>query len=173
MNQSTESPALRIVHYPHVGLREVAKTVRDVLSHASQGGAQGGELAAMLHDWDDGADCAAQLTHMLVTRPPLMIGDEDTIAPGVDADLDELRALRDGGKEAIATIQQQERARPTTPTPQRRLLFSLSPPLARSLANPPHSDSLTSQLLRHFFFSIPLSLCAPKQRPSPLALASF
>ena len=92
-------------------LPQVAKAVRDVLSHASQGGAQGGELAAMLHDWDDGADCAAKLTHMLVTRPPLMIGDEDTIAPGVDADLDELRALRDGGKDAIATIQQQERAR--------------------------------------------------------------
>lgn len=30
MNQSTESPALQIVHYPHVGLREVAKTVRRV-----------------------------------------------------------------------------------------------------------------------------------------------
>lgn len=27
MNQSTESPALKIVHYPHLGLREVAKTV--------------------------------------------------------------------------------------------------------------------------------------------------
>jgi DNA mismatch repair protein MutS len=48
---------------------------------------------------------------MLVERPPLLIGDEDTIAPGMDADLDELRALRDGGKDAIATIQSQERAR--------------------------------------------------------------
>lgn len=92
-------------------LPQVATAVRDVLSHANQGGAQGGELAAMLQDWDDGADCAARLTHMLVARPPLMIGEEDTIAPGVDADLDELRALRDGGKDAIATIQQQERAR--------------------------------------------------------------
>jgi len=92
-------------------LPQVAKAVRDVLSHANQGGSAGGELAAMLHDWDDGTDCAAKLTHMLVARPPLMIGEEDTIAPGVDADLDELRALRDGGKDAIATIQQQERAR--------------------------------------------------------------
>jgi len=92
-------------------LPQVARAVRDVLSHTNQGGTQGGELAAMLHDWDDGADCAATLTRMLVARPPLMIGDEDTIAPGVDADLDELRALRDGGKDAIATIQQQERAR--------------------------------------------------------------
>jgi DNA mismatch repair protein MutS len=92
-------------------LPQVAKAVHEVLAHAHQEGTSGGDLATMLHDWDDGADCAARLTHMLVSRPPLMIGDEDTIAPGVDADLDELRALRDGGKDAIATIQQQERAR--------------------------------------------------------------
>lgn len=92
-------------------LPQVAKAVREVLAHANQGGAHGGELAAMLHDWDDGTDCASKITHMLVARPPLMIGEEDTIAPGVDPDLDELRALRDGGKDAIATIQQQERAR--------------------------------------------------------------
>jgi DNA mismatch repair protein MutS len=92
-------------------LPQVAKAVREVLAHANQGGAQGGELAAMLHDWDDGVDCAEKLTRMLVARPPLLIGEEDTIAPGVDADLDELRALRDGGKDAIATIQQEERAR--------------------------------------------------------------
>jgi DNA mismatch repair protein MutS len=92
-------------------LPQVAAAVREVLAHANQGGSAGGDLAAMLRDWDDGADCAATLTRMLVARPPLMIGDEDTIAPGVDAALDELRALRDGGKDAIATIQQQERAR--------------------------------------------------------------
>lgn len=92
-------------------LPQVARAVQAVLAHANQGGAAGGQLADMLHDWDDGADCAATLTRMLVARPPLMIGEEDTIAPGVDTDLDELRALRDGGKDAIATIQQQERAR--------------------------------------------------------------
>lgn len=92
-------------------LPQVAKAVAEVLKHASQGGAQGGDLSAMLLDWDNGEDCAAKLTHMLVARPPLIIGDEDTIAPGVDAELDELRSLRDGGKDAIATIQQQERAR--------------------------------------------------------------
>jgi DNA mismatch repair protein MutS len=92
-------------------LPRVAAAVHAVLAHANQGGAHGGVLARMLHDWDDGADCAAQITRMLVARPPLLIGDEDTIAPGVDAALDELRALRDGGKDAIATIQQQERAR--------------------------------------------------------------
>src|SRR5207244_7728045 len=37
--------------------------------------------------------------------------DEPSIAPGVDAELDSLRELRDGGKDAIARIQQEERAR--------------------------------------------------------------
>jgi DNA mismatch repair protein MutS len=92
-------------------LPQVAQAVRAVLAHAAQGHSSGGLLTAMLDDWDDGRDCAERLTTMLVERPPLMIGEEDTIAPGVDVDLDELRALRDGGKDAIATIQSQERAR--------------------------------------------------------------
>ncbi|WP_309670082.1 DNA mismatch repair protein MutS [Gemmatimonas sp.] len=92
-------------------LPQVANAVRAVLSHATQGNSSGGLLTAMLDDWDDGRDCADRLTTMLVERPPLVIGEEDTIAPGMDADLDALRALRDGGKDAIATIQSQERAR--------------------------------------------------------------
>ncbi len=70
-----------------------------------------GLLGSMLDAWDNGTDCASQLTRLLVERPPLTIGEEDTIAPGVDAELDELRALRDGGKDAIATIQNEERQR--------------------------------------------------------------
>ena len=92
-------------------LPQVADAVRAVLSHATQGNSSGGLLSAMLDDWDDGRDCAERLTTMLVERPPMMIGEEDTIAPGMDADLDALRALRDGGKDAIATIQSDERAR--------------------------------------------------------------
>ena len=91
---------------PHVA--RAARTVRD---HVHQGSAHGGVLGQLLAEWDDGADCAARLTRMLVARPPLAIGEEDTIAPGIDGELDELRALRDGGKDAIATIQSEERAR--------------------------------------------------------------
>jgi glutamine cyclotransferase len=54
---------------------------------------------------------SAAITTTLVDRPPLFIADESTIAPGIDAELDELRALRDGGKDAIADIQAAERAR--------------------------------------------------------------
>ena len=70
-----------------------------------------GRLGAVLGAWDDCAELAADLTRALVERPPLQLGDEPTVAPGVDAALDEARALRDGGKDAIARIQQQERAR--------------------------------------------------------------
>lgn len=92
-------------------LPRVAEATRRVRDHVAQGSATGGVLGAILAEWDDGAECAARLTTMLVERPPLAIGEEDTIAPGVDAELDELRALRDGGKDAIATIQNEERAR--------------------------------------------------------------
>ena len=48
---------------------------------------------------------------MLVDRPPVTIGDEPSIGTGVDTALDEWRALRDGGKDGIAKIQTEERAR--------------------------------------------------------------
>jgi DNA mismatch repair protein MutS len=92
-------------------LPRVAQAARAVRDHVVQGSAHGGVLGQLLAEWDDGADCAEQLTRMLVERPPLTIGEDDTIAPGIDSELDELRALRDGGKDAIATIQADERAR--------------------------------------------------------------
>ena len=41
----------------------------------------------------------------------MAIGDEPSIREGVDSALDEWRALRDGGKDAIARIQSEERRR--------------------------------------------------------------
>jgi DNA mismatch repair protein MutS len=68
-------------------------------------------IGAVRARWDDASDLAAAITSTLVDRPPLAIGEEPTIATGVDAALDELRTLRDGGKDAIARIQTEERAR--------------------------------------------------------------
>ncbi|MCU0647435.1 MAG: DNA mismatch repair protein MutS, partial [Gemmatimonadaceae bacterium] len=71
-------------------------------------------LARTVHAADDLATCAAvsaQIVATLVERPALAFGDEPTVQPGVDAELDDLRALRDGGKDAIAQIQAEERAR--------------------------------------------------------------
>ena len=65
----------------------------------------------LLSEWDDCAAEAAAIQSTIVEHPPLTIGEEATIAPGVDAELDRLRALRDGGKDGIARIQAAERDR--------------------------------------------------------------
>jgi DNA mismatch repair protein MutS len=73
--------------------------------------ANSGRLGEILAHWDDAAELASQICTTLVERPPLAIGDEATIAVGVDPEVDGLRDLRDGGRDAIARIQADERAR--------------------------------------------------------------
>jgi DNA mismatch repair protein MutS len=70
-----------------------------------------GLLGRLLADWDDCAELAADVARSLVPDAPLAVGDEPTIAEGVDRELDELRGLRDGGRDAIARIQADERQR--------------------------------------------------------------
>ena len=72
---------------------------------------RGGMLAAIAEGWDDASTLAREIQQTLVERPPLAFGDGETIAPGVDATLDELRAVATGGKDAIAALQAEERAR--------------------------------------------------------------
>ncbi len=78
--------------------------------------ASSGRLAEISLAWDDAAELASRLCSALVERPPLAIGDDAVIAPGVDAELDSLRELRDGGRDAIARIQSDERARTGIPS---------------------------------------------------------
>jgi len=70
-----------------------------------------GVLDGIVRRWDGCADLADIIVATLVDRPPAAIGDEDAVRPGVDPELDELRALRSGGKDAIAQIQAVERER--------------------------------------------------------------
>src|SRR4029079_7004056 len=56
-------------------------------------------------------EIADLIVSTLVDRPPNAIGEEDAIRPGIDPDLDALRVLRSGGKDAIAQIQAVERER--------------------------------------------------------------
>jgi DNA mismatch repair protein MutS len=70
-----------------------------------------GMLADTLARWDVCADLASEVTRTLVERPPAAIGDEPAVRPGVDAELDELRTIRDGGRDGIAGIQARERER--------------------------------------------------------------
>lgn len=70
-----------------------------------------GVLATIMSTWDDAADQSSDILRTLVDRPPNTIGESETIASGVDAELDELRRLSNGSKEAIASLQTDERAR--------------------------------------------------------------
>ena len=73
--------------------------------------ARSGRLAEIVAAWDDATDLSSRIGATLVERAPAMVGDEPTIAVGVDGELDSLRELRDGGRDAIARIQADERAR--------------------------------------------------------------
>ncbi len=96
--------------------------VRDALARVRADVAEavgGGRLAEIGAEWDEmgaAAELAAALTAALVARPPLQLGDEPTVADGVDAALDRARTLRDGGRDAIAAIQSDERARTGIPS---------------------------------------------------------
>lgn len=70
-----------------------------------------GALGRLLGEWEGCADVADEISRTLVDRPPLALGEEDAIRTGFDTALDELRALRDGGRDAIASIQHEERER--------------------------------------------------------------
>ena len=70
-----------------------------------------GPLSSLISRWDGCADIASDITDTIVERPPIAMGDEVCIREGVDSGLDEWRSLRDGGKDSIARIQMDERAR--------------------------------------------------------------
>jgi DNA mismatch repair protein MutS len=61
-------------------------------------------------------DLAAELEAALAPRPPVNLADGGVIRPGYDAELDEARELRDGGRKRIASIQERERQRTGIPS---------------------------------------------------------
>ncbi len=79
----------------------------DVTARAGRAGL----LGTLLDGWDPCDDVANDILAHLVDRPPAAVGDEDVFRSGIDVGLDALRALRDGGKDAIAGIQATERER--------------------------------------------------------------
>ncbi len=68
-------------------------------------------LGQVVEDFDLLVDLGEELARALSERPPAVLSDGDVIRPGYDPELDELRDLRDGGKQYIATLQQRERDR--------------------------------------------------------------
>ncbi|MGA8043907.1 MAG: DNA mismatch repair protein MutS [Terracidiphilus sp.] len=56
-------------------------------------------------------EVTARMQATLVDDPPLTLADGGVIAPGVDAELDELRAISTTGRQQIAAIEERERQR--------------------------------------------------------------
>jgi DNA mismatch repair protein MutS len=73
-------------------------------------------LRELERDFDLIADATARLDAALEDRLPATLGDGGVIRGGFDAELDELRSLRDGGRQYIATLQQRERDRTGIPS---------------------------------------------------------
>ncbi|MDQ2889995.1 MAG: DNA mismatch repair protein MutS [Gemmatimonadota bacterium] len=71
----------------------------------------GDALKSTLARWDACSELGEDIVASLVERPPVALGEDATIRVGFDAELDELRSLRDGGKDGIARIQSDERTR--------------------------------------------------------------
>ncbi|MBW8771668.1 MAG: DNA mismatch repair protein MutS, partial [Gemmatimonadetes bacterium] len=94
-------------------LRDSLQRLPDVLSgltglaHRDRSSA----LTQVEEEFDLLADVAKTLGEGLADRPPATLQDGGTIRPGYDAELDELRDLRDGGKTTLASIQERERQR--------------------------------------------------------------
>jgi DNA mismatch repair protein MutS len=74
-----------------------------------------GEVSRALVEAADELDLLADLSESLGSalseRPPAALADGGVICPGYDTELDELRSLRDGGRQYIASLQQRERER--------------------------------------------------------------
>jgi DNA mismatch repair protein MutS len=56
-------------------------------------------------------EITAQIERTLLPEPPLTLADGGAIAEGIDAELDELRAISSSGRQSIAAIEDRERQR--------------------------------------------------------------
>ncbi len=70
-----------------------------------------GRWSTLLPHLDTLTDIAGCVAQVLVPEPPLRLGDGDSIALGVDPELDELRSLSRSGRDSVAAIEERERAR--------------------------------------------------------------
>jgi DNA mismatch repair protein MutS len=73
-------------------------------------------LAEATEDLDLLPELTSELVRGLEDRPPPSLGDGGVIRAGYDRELDELRSLRDGGRQYIASLQQRERERTGIPS---------------------------------------------------------
>jgi len=99
--------------------REMGALRDSILRLPDVAGALGGlvsrEQSALLEtgarELDLLTDVGDELARALVERPPAQLDEGDSIKPGYDRELDEVKAARDGGKQYIAGLQARERER--------------------------------------------------------------
>jgi len=94
-------------------LRDSIRKLPDV--RAALDGLEARDQSALLEGvaarFDLLTDLGDELARALVDRPPAQLSEGDSIRTGYDADLDELKDARDGGKTYIAGLQARERER--------------------------------------------------------------
>jgi DNA mismatch repair protein MutS len=78
---------------------------------AALDGMKAARWRAISANLDTLGDVTARIVKTLVAEPPLTLVDGGAIASGVDAELDELRAISSSGRQAIAAIEDRERHR--------------------------------------------------------------
>ena len=95
------------------GLRDSLRRLPDVSSALGGLGARESsrQLERIAAEFDLHTELVDYFGRMLADAPPAQLGQSDSIRPGADATLDEVRELRDGGKRFIAGIQVRERER--------------------------------------------------------------
>src|SRR6185437_12550531 len=94
-------------------LRDSIRKLPDV--RAGLDGLEARDQSALLEEIAGGLDLLAdlgdELARALVDRPPAQLSEGDSIRLGYDAELDDLKDARDGGKTYIAGLQARERER--------------------------------------------------------------
>ncbi len=101
-----------------LGLPDVLEALTALGSSPSVAGAASRPpaLSQVVDEFDLLTDLAQMLSSGLTERPPAGLADGDVIRAGYDPALDELRSLRNGGKQYIATLQERERGRTGIPS---------------------------------------------------------
>ncbi|HUF34613.1 MAG TPA: DNA mismatch repair protein MutS, partial [Gemmatimonadales bacterium] len=92
-------------------LRDSFQRLPDVSGALTGLAGRAAALAQAADELDLLADLSAELARGLDDRLPATLGEGGVIRRGYDAELDELRTLRDGGRQYIAALQQRERER--------------------------------------------------------------
>ena len=97
-------------------LRDSFQRLPDVAEALTALAGRAAALAEAADELDLLADLAAELARALEDRLPATLAEGGVIRRGYDPELDELRSLRDGGRQYIAALQQRERERTGIPS---------------------------------------------------------